>query len=887
MADRERYQQVSAIFSEACELRAEAREQLVRERCGHDAELLSLVKAMLDADERTPPDATVGAVRLSLESVLAGGETGSAPARCGPYTLGRLLGRGGMGEVYEATREDPSRHVALKIMHAARSSPASLRRFRREVASLARLSHPGISQLYEAGTFEPAGFSLPYFAMELVRGEPITSFAKRRGLTVQERLELIARVCDIVQFAHQQGVIHRDLKPSNILVSEPAAGKPEVKILDFGIARLLDESESDATLVTEQGLAIGTPGFMAPEQVRAGPGAVDTRADVYSLGALAYVLLSGQPALDLEGLSTFDAVKRVLEEDPLPLSSRDSRLRGDISLVVATAMRREPDRRYASAAEFALDLRRITRHEPVQAREPSAAYLLSRFARRHRVLVATATAAVVALAGFATVVAILYRREQAQRLLTERQRERADAEVRIQQEISQFLVKDTFGAAAPSRKGPSLRVVDVIDEAAGAVDQRFTNDPVLRGRVRATIANLYLGMGRYEQAESTATRAVGELRGTDVEGEVYFAELLRFQALALGRVNRPDEALAAYREAIAIADRIGPAGKTVGSSARAGFAELLQARGQHAEAQPLLRDLIALMPQEVTAQTDTDLATIMVGARLSLAASLSASGATGDERLLLLESASTLARAGLPQGHPGRLATLGSLASAYASMGRADDAMPLALEMLRSLESTFPADHPSVGMGLLSAATAHSAAGRHREACDFATRALSVFQRRFDADNFNVERAAGVAVSVHRAAGDREGVVRCFRPFLLARLFTATEGEGEGVIKRMGEFADAADALDPSAVEATFTQFIEEDCMRSALVLRSGSFEQSSKGARLAANLARGLFHLDGRLLDAKSRARTLLDRAKASLPASENRDEDEKLLRTTESLLR
>jgi eukaryotic-like serine/threonine-protein kinase len=887
MADRERYQQVSAIFSQACELRAEAREQLVRERCGHDAELLSLVKAMLDADERTPPDATVGAVRLSFESVLAGGETGSAPARCGPYTLGRLLGRGGMGEVYEATREDPSRHVALKIMHAARSSPASLRRFRREVASLARLSHPGISQLYEAGTFEPAGFSLPYFAMELVRGEPITSFAKRRGLTVQERLELIARVCDIVQFAHQQGVIHRDLKPSNILVSEPAAGKPEVKILDFGIARLLDESESDATLVTEQGLAIGTPGFMAPEQVRAGPGAVDTRADVYSLGALAYVLLSGQPPLDLEGLSTFDAVKRVLEEDPLPLSSRDPRLRGDISLVVATAMRREPDRRYASAAEFGLDLRRITRHEPVQAREPSAAYLLSRFARRHRVLVAAATAAVLALAGFATVVAVLYRREQAQRLLTQGQRERADAEVRIQKEISKFLVGDTFGAAAPSRKGPSLRVVDVIDEAAGAVDQRFADDPALRGKVRATIANLYFGMGRYEQAESAVTRAVAELRGTDVEGEAYFAELLRLQALALGRVNRPDEALAAYREAIAIADRIGPAGKTAGFSARAGLAELLQVRGQHAEAQPLLRDLIALMPQEVTAQTDTDLATIMVGARLSLAASLSASGATGDERLSLLESASNLARAGLPQGHPAKLASLGSLASTYAGMGRADDAMPLALEMLRSLESTFPADHPSVGMGLLSAASAHSAAGRHREACDFAARALSLFQSRFDAGNFNVERAAGVAVSVHRAAGDREGVVRYYKPFLFARLFAATEGEGEGVIRRMGDFADAINAWDPSALEATFTQFIEEDCMRSPLVLRSGSFEQSGKGARLAANLARGLFHLDGRLPDAKSRARTLLDRAKASLPASESRDEDEKLLRTTESLLR
>lgn len=879
MLDRERYDLASVIFAEACDLSEGQRQQVVRERCGADAELRSLVMAMLDADATDSPDSLTTGVRRELEAMLTAGE-GQATGRCGPYTIGTLLGRGGMGEVYEATRTDPHRTVALKLLRGARASPASLRRFRREVASLARLTHPGISQLYDAGTCEAAGMAVPYFAMELVRGEPITAYVRRKDLSVQARLELLARVCDIVQFAHQQGVIHRDLKPSNILVSESDQGEAQIKILDFGIARLMDERDTDRTVLTEQGLAIGTPGYMAPEQ--AGSGVVDTRADVYAIGALAYVVLTGRPAFDLDGLSTFDAVKRVTEHDPAPLGTVDGRFKGDISLVVATAMQRERERRYATAAELGLDLRRITRHEPVQAREPSALYLLSRFARRHRGLVAAATVGVLALAGFSVVVAVMYRREQTQRLLTEQQRERANAEARMQQEISAFLVADTLGAAAPSRKGASIKVVDVIDDAAAAVDERFASDAVLRGKVRATIANLYYGAGRFHEASATSDKAVTDLRATSVAREVFFSELLRLNAASLASVNRVDDAKARYREAAALADALGEEGKTASFFAQAGLAELLQSRGQHAEAQPMLRKLIAAIPRETT--TDHDLASAMVSARTSLAASLGATGGDTNERLELLRDAASVARTNLQPGHPGRLAALGALCNALASTGRAEEALPLTVELLEMLERTFSDDHPNIGKGMLSAAMVHSSAGRHREACDFADRALAIFQKRFPPGDYTVERAAGAAVAVHHAAGDAEGVVRCFRPYLLARLIAAGSGEGEGVVNRMREFCDVIAAWNKDAVAEVLTQFIQDDCLSAPVVIQAGGLERWPNGARLAGNLARGLGPLQNRSPNAQENARELLARANGALAASEHREDDERLLAAVRS---
>ena len=887
MLDRERYQKASTIFAETCDLSPHERVRIAHERCGDDVQLRELVQAMLDADASTPSDATAAEVRLGLESLLTDGEAAAAtPKQCGPYTLGRLLGRGGMGEVYQATRTDPDRQVALKILHAARSSPAAMRRFRREVASLARLSHPGISQLYEAGTFDSGGFSLPYFAMELVQGEPVTAFAVAHDLSIDDRLELIARICDIVQFAHQQGVIHRDIKPSNVLVSQSSNGDYVIKILDFGIARLLDDGSADATIVTEQGLAIGTPGFMAPEQVRSSPGAVDTRADVYSLGALAYVLLCGKHPLDLEGLSTFDAMKRVLEEDPPSLGSQDARLRGDTSLVIATAMQRERDRRYASAAEFALDLRRIRRHEPVQAREGSAAYLISRFARRHRVLVASACIGLLALAGFATVVAVLYRREQTQRILTEQQRERADAEVRLQKQISNFLIGDTFGAAAPSRKGPSLKVVDVIDDAAAVVDDRFADDRVLRGKVRAMIANLYHGMGRNQEADAAAAKALIDLQGTDVEREVYFSELHRFRAVTLSFINKPDEAKDMYREAIRIADAAGPSGVIAGFAARTGLAEQLQRGGNHAEAQAVLRELISQMPSRPDAQMPLDGVVSMVNARLSLSASLRATGAPASEWLPLLEAAVEIARIGLHPSHPGMLSSLSALAAAYAASGRPADAMPLTAEYLALLDKAYPADHPSVGWGLLSAARTYSAAGRHAEAGEFASRALKVFQSGFDAGNFNVERAAGVGVTVHHAAHDLEGVARFFRPYLLARLIAASDDEREGVINRTREFCELLVKIDSQSADQVIVRFINEDCLQSPLIVNAGGLESAPHGARLAANLARGVLLLDPRFTEARALARTLVPRARQALSASRNPVEDEKLVQAVEAMI-
>ena len=211
------------------------------------------------------------------------------PSTIGRYRIIRLLGEGGMGAVYEAEQDSPQRTVALKVIRAGYATDEMLRRFENETQALGRLQHPGIAQIYDAGTAETPLGRQPYFAMELVRGETLLKYCDEHKLNVRQRLELVAKICDAVQHAHQRGLIHRDLKPANIIVGED--GQP--KILDFGVARLTD-SDAQATRQTDIGQLIGTLAYMSPEQVLGDPAEVDTRSDVYALGVILYELLAGK-----------------------------------------------------------------------------------------------------------------------------------------------------------------------------------------------------------------------------------------------------------------------------------------------------------------------------------------------------------------------------------------------------------------------------------------------------------------------------------------------------------------------------------------------------------------------------------------------------------------
>ncbi len=396
----DRRERVWALFDAAADLPPGARAAFLGDACGDDAGLRAEVESLLAHDARVSdtdhnePFLQSPVVRRSdaLPKTVVPGERVAAPLppNIGRYRVLRELGSGGMGTVYEAEQDNPRRAVALKVIGAGLASPELVKRFAHEAQILGRLHHPGIAQIYEAGLTEEGR---PYFAMELIRGTALDQHVRAHAPDVPARLALVARVCDAVQHAHDKGVIHRDLKPGNVLVDE--TGQP--KVLDFGVARATDLEAQTAAGRTQIGQLLGTLGYMSPEQVEADPARIDTRSDVYALGAILFELLAGRPLYDLDGLPLPEAARVVRDQDPPALGSINSLLRGDVETIVAKALEKEPRRRYASPAELAADLRRYLGHEPIRARPASAVYLLRKFARRHKPLVAGAVGIVSAL----------------------------------------------------------------------------------------------------------------------------------------------------------------------------------------------------------------------------------------------------------------------------------------------------------------------------------------------------------------------------------------------------------------------------------------------------------------------------------------------------------
>ena len=315
----------------------------------------------------------------------------------GNYRIIRLLGEGGMGAVYEAEQENPRRTVALKVIKPGLVDAGLVRRFQQEAQALGRLQHPGIAQIYEAGTAE-TGFGVqPYFAMEFIRGKTLGKYVHDQRLAPPQRMDLMAKVCDAVHHAHQRGLIHRDLKPGNIVVDE--TGQP--KILDFGVARVTD-SDAQATRQTDAGQIVGTLAYMSPEQVLADPLALDIRSDIYALGVILYELLAGRRPYDIDKQKIHEAVQTIRDTDPAPLSSIQRIYRGDVETIVTKALEKDKEQRYSSAADLAADIRRHLNHQPIVAQPPSTSYKFRKFSRRHRVAL-IGTAAALALAASSAV----------------------------------------------------------------------------------------------------------------------------------------------------------------------------------------------------------------------------------------------------------------------------------------------------------------------------------------------------------------------------------------------------------------------------------------------------------------------------------------------------
>ena len=316
------------------------------------------------------------------------------PRRIHHYEVRRVIASGGMGTVFEALQDNPKRSVAIKIMKHGMVSPASLKRFEIESQVLASLRHPGIAQVYEAGTYDDGSGSVPFFAMEYIAGaKPITGYARDKNLGLHERLKLFAEVCDAVHHGHQRGVIHRDLKPSNVLVD--SNGRP--RIIDFGVARSLDSERVQQSIQTEYGELVGSLSYMSPEQFDADPNDLDIRSDVYSLGVLLHELLSGQLPHSYEGATIFRAAQIAKESVPPRLGSLRPELKGDVEAIVWKALQKDRNDRYQSAFGLARDIQRHLSGEAIMARPPSLAYQLRVFARRNKAVVGAMAAVAVAL----------------------------------------------------------------------------------------------------------------------------------------------------------------------------------------------------------------------------------------------------------------------------------------------------------------------------------------------------------------------------------------------------------------------------------------------------------------------------------------------------------
>lgn len=500
----DRHTRASEIFLLVCDLDPKLQAQRLAAECGQDPELEALVEGMLAADNAGGRSFDQpAAVQYAPGFRDASGS--EPPLKIAHFRILRELGRGGMGIVYEAEQEYPQRTVALKLVRSVLASSEILRRFEHEAEMLGWLSHPGIAQIYEAGVAPSSEGPQPYYAMEIVRGQPLTQFAAENELGLDERLSLMERISRAVHHAHQKGIVHRDLKPSNILV-----GPHGPKILDFGIARAIDV-DPEASFVTRTGDLLGTISYMSPEQMSSDPAQLDTRSDVYSLGVLGYELVTGRLPQELNQVPLPEAMRRLRDEDPERPAKLVPGLPSDVETILNKALAKRKEERYSSAEALADDLRRFLDQQPIAAHPPSTFYYVRKFANRNRVLVGAAGAIALVLT-VATVISSLAAVGQARAArLAEQRRIEAERQTAVARAINDFLNGDLLGAIDPDRQGRDVTMLEVLDAAAANVKDRFEDEPLVEAEIRYTIGNCYMNLGQQELAAPFFQRTL-ELR---------------------------------------------------------------------------------------------------------------------------------------------------------------------------------------------------------------------------------------------------------------------------------------------------------------------------------------------------------------------------------------
>lgn len=515
--------QVSSAFSELEELFLVLSDIPVNER---EAKLLDLcsdnvvrqkVRALLDADSQED--------RLLNHSFITKPAKRSSGDHIGPYRLVNQIGEGGMGVVYLAEQIEPvKRRVALKVIKPGVGSHEVIARFNAERQALSVMDHPNIAKVLDAGT---AVTGEPFFVMELVNGPPLTDYCETNHLTERQRLEIFLPVCAAIQHAHQKGIIHRDIKPSNVLVAV-YEGQPLAKVIDFGVAKAINQPLTDMTVRTGFGQILGTFGYMSPEQTRPNQLDVDTRSDIYSLGVLLYELIAGATPFDNDRFRSGDwedILKIVREEDPLVPSLRRAKketgngastsdfarrirlLSNELDWIVMKALEKDPNRRYQTPSALAKDIERYLVGDAVAACPPSNLYRFRKFAARHRFAVAMCSTVfclfTLGLVGTSWQ-AIRATRAEA---VAETNANKANDSAKKAESINRFLIEDVLGLVGAEaqlttglRPDPNIKLVTLLERALGEVDSRYATQPELAIQLKETLAQSLVSIGRYDDA---------------------------------------------------------------------------------------------------------------------------------------------------------------------------------------------------------------------------------------------------------------------------------------------------------------------------------------------------------------------------------------------------
>ena len=588
------------IMEEVLDLPPSDRAAALDRLCDGDAGLRREVEELLALDEASAgflePPTDSERLQAVARSVAA------MPDVIGPYRVVRQVGEGGFGIVYEARQTEPiDRRVALKVLKPGMDSQGVLRRFAAERRTLAQLEHPNIARVLDAGLVPDGqpGAGRPFFAMEFVEGLPITEFAAREGLGLRARLELVMQVCAAAQHAHTKGIIHRDLKPANILVAV-SDGAPVCKVIDYGVAKALDEDGQPGggfTALTNPGAMIGTPLYMSPEQAQ-GSVAVDTRSDVYAIGVVLYELLCGRTPFDevMSGTRDPGRIRSAIGAVP---SLEFSALRGELDWITMKAIARDPERRYASASAFADDLRRYLSNEPVEAGPESRAYRVSKFVRRNRVGVfAGGVAAAGVLAG--SVFSVWFGvQANAAREAEQAQRVEAERNAAIAQAVNDFLRDDLLTAVDPARTADrEITMREVLDNASGTVGERFAAQPMVEAAIRATLALTYERIGNPRQAEPHRRREIEIYTAESGEGDVRTITARTSLATNMLVQSRFDEAIELLTRNLELVDGKPEFEKdlfTIRNNLSGAYLEL----GRFADAAPILAETLEAKRREL------------------------------------------------------------------------------------------------------------------------------------------------------------------------------------------------------------------------------------------------------------------------------------------------